>query len=232
DDPFYGFKLDGYITQDHRLEFTYFDSTRTTEVDTYAYDPLTSTTGGYQSSQFAESGGESWVGRYTGTITDWLTISAAYGKMQDRTSTILPDVFLAQDTISGTTIRVSPGQAGSVNDLVEMEREFFRADADVYFSLMGEHHVRFGYDKEENSLLSVQSRPGPFTGSYIYRTAAGDNNGDGRNDTVQARGSNLLPGMDYVEVNIFNSGGSFTGINEAFYIQDEWEVSDQLTLNL
>jgi hypothetical protein len=27
DDPFYGFKLDGYITDDHRLEFTWFDTT-------------------------------------------------------------------------------------------------------------------------------------------------------------------------------------------------------------
>src|SRR5690606_5750350 len=27
-DPFYGLKIDGYITDDHRLEFTYFDTTR------------------------------------------------------------------------------------------------------------------------------------------------------------------------------------------------------------
>ncbi len=225
DDPFYGAKLDAYITQDHRLEFTYFDTTRTTTLDTYAFDPLTDVTGAYQAVTYGEFGGENWVARYTGTLTDWLTISAAYGKNQDRSSTVLPDAIYATDDGSGTTIRVSPGQTGSVNDLVEMEREFFRADADVYFSLFGNHHVRFGYDKEENSLYSVQNRPGPFSGAYLYHTATAA--------TAQAQGaSNLNPGDRYVEVNIFNSGGSFTGTNEAFYIQDEWEVSDRLNLNL
>lgn len=224
DDPFYGVKLDGYITQDHRLEFTYFDTTRTTTVDSYSFDPSTGVTGGYQSSTYGEFGGENWVARYTGTITDWLTISAAYGVNQDRSSTILPDAFFAQDNRSGAAVRVSPGQTGSVNDLVEMEREFFRADADLYFSFFGDHHVRIGYDKEDNTLLSVQSRPGPFSGAYIYRRAVAT--------TPQAIGSILSPGQDYVEVNIFQSGGSFNGTNEAFYIQDEWKVSDQLTLNL
>lgn len=231
-DPFYGFKLDGYITQDHRLEFTYFDTTRSTSLDVYAFDPTTDTTGAYQSSQTGEFGGESFVGRYTGTITDWLTISAAYGRNRDADSTILPDAFYATDAISGTTIRVSPGQSGSVNAFIETEREFYRADADLYFSLLGDHHVRLGYDNEELSLLSVNTRPGPFGASYAYRRAVGDNNGDGVNDTIQARGGNLLPGQDYVEVNYYNSGGTFNGENEAYYIQDDWDVTDQLTLNL
>ena len=32
---------------------------------------------------FQEAGGLSWVGRYTGAVTDWLTLSAAYGVSKD-----------------------------------------------------------------------------------------------------------------------------------------------------
>ena len=231
DDPFYGVKVDGYITQDHRLEFTWFDTTRETVRDTYAFDPDSDVTGGYQSTTIGAFGGESWVARYTGTITDWMTISAAYGKNEDRDSTLQSsDVPYATDSRSGTTIRVSPDQAGSTNSVIELEREFFRADADFYFNLLGDHHVRVGYDKEKNSLLSVSVRPGPFQGAYQYRRAAPLV--DGKSLTAMANGGNLLPGQDYLEVNIFNSGGAFEGENEAFYIQDEWDVTEQLTLNL
>jgi len=225
DDPFYGAKLDGYITQNHRLEFTYFDTTRTTQLDTYAFNPTTDETGDYQASTLYEYGGESWVGRYTGTITDWLTVSAAYGKNKDRDSTVqTSDAFYADDQITGTSVRVSPNQAGTVNSLVEMEREFFRADADLYFNFLGDHHVRFGYDKEKNSLLSVSQRPGPFQGSYTYHQATA------ATDLVD--GGNIAAGEHYIESNIFISGGAFSGENEAYYIQDEWDVNDRLTLNL
>ncbi|KAK0359439.1 hypothetical protein LTR94_031296, partial [Friedmanniomyces endolithicus] len=33
-------------------------------------------------------------------------------------------------------------------------------------------------------------------------------------------------------VNIYRSGGTFEGENEAFYITDSWDLNDQLTLNL
>lgn len=225
DDPFYGVKLDGYITQDHRLEFTWFDTTRETLLDTYAFDPSTDTTGAYQASTLGAFGGESWVARYTGTITDWLTISAAYGKNEDKDSTLLTsDAPFAQDEISGTPTRVSPGQTGTVNSVVEMEREFFRADADIYFDLLGSHHVRVGYDKEKNSLLSVSQRPGPFQGAYFYHLASASD--------PLVDGGNIAAGEHYIETNIFISGGAFQGENEAYYIQDEWEVTDRLTLNL
>jgi hypothetical protein len=225
DDPFYGVKLDGYITQNHRLEFTYLDTTRETTVDTYAFNPSTDTTGAYQASTLNQNGGESWVGRYTGTLTNWLTVSAAYGKNKDSDSVVqTSDAVYAVDEISGTPTRVSPNQAGTINSIVETEREFFRADADLYFNLFGEHHVRVGYDKEKNSLLSVSQRPGPFQGSYGYHQASADD--------PLVDGGNLAVGEHYIETNIYISGGSFSGENEAYYIQDEWDVNDRLTLNL
>lgn len=225
DDPFYGLKLDGYITQDHRLELTYFDTSRETLYDTYDFDPSTDTTGEYQASTLAANGGESWVARYTGSLTDWLTISAAYGKNKDSNSTLqTSDAFYALDDRSGVAIRVSPNQAGAANEVIEMEREFYRADADIYFNFLGDHHVRVGYDKEKNELLSTTRRPGEFMRAYYYHTASAD--------TPQAQGGNLAVGEDYVEVEVYDSGGAFSGENEAYYIQDEWDVNDRLTLNL
>lgn len=233
DDPFYGVKLDGYITDGHRVELTYFDTSRETLQDVYAFNPATDVTGAYQASTVLANGGESWVARYTGSITDWLTVSAAYGRNKDATSTLQQsDDFYAADDRSGTAVRVSPNQAGTANEIIELEREFFRADADIYFSLFGDHHVRFGYDKEENNLLSVSQRPGEFHRAFLYHTAAPIDPVTGESPTAPANGGNLLPGQDYVEVDVFESGGAFSGVNEAFYIQDEWDVTDRLTLNL
>lgn len=225
DDPFYGAKLDAYITANHRLEGTYLNTSRTTNRTTYNWDPETGEVGEEVSGTVFDSGGESWIARYTGTFTDWLTVSAAYGSNRDSNTSIPSNagVNYAGDARSGTTIRVSPGQtATSFTPERETERTFFRADADVYFNLLGEHHVRFGYDKEETELTRYTERTGGY--SYYYRRA-----NDG---TVQAQGGNLSPGQDYVEVNIYRSGGTFTGENEAYYITDSWDVNDQLTLNL
>ena len=237
DDPFFGLKLDGYITDDHRLELTVFDTTRETRSFTSAFDPDTDTVGPRPDvPTLFELGGLSYVARYTGQFTDWLTLSAAYGKNEDRNNTIPAsfDLNLAQD-IRGSSAatdpqpnasRVSPGQVTNrITFPRETSREFFRADADIFVSLLGDHHIRAGYEKEETSLNRTTLAPGPFGTDYVYRRAG--------EATPQAQGaSNLLPGQDYVELRIFESGGSFTGENEAFYIQDSWDVSEQLTLNL
>src|SRR3546814_15079502 len=79
--PFYAGKIDAVIVDGQRLEFTYFNTSGTTVRNIYnAYNPETNMSGPYSSTQLFEYGGENYVGRYTGQFTDWLTISAAYGK--------------------------------------------------------------------------------------------------------------------------------------------------------
>jgi len=227
DDPFYGLKLDGYITDDHRLEFTYFDTTRETRVFSGAFDNATDTAGARPAvPTILQNGGESYVARYTGQFTDWLTISAAYGKNEDRSNSIPASSTIARadDARTSPSRRVSPGQpAVNVIFPVETSREFYRADADVYFSLLGEHHIRMGYELEKTTLSKFNRRVGPNGGRWIYRRAGAS--------TPQAIGGNLAPGEDYVEYSIFRSGGSFEGENTAFYIQDSWDVNDRLTIN-
>lgn len=224
DDPFYGVKLDGYITDDHRLEFTWFDTTRESNTDVRSWTSATGALGGALPGTISYAGGENWVARYTGSITDWLTISAAYGENNDRAIVTPQDITsnYAADVRDGTSNRVSQQTSVSYTPIRNTQRVFYRADADVYFSLLGDHHVRFGYDKEELSLERQTFRTGGY-GLY-YRTATAT--------TAMAQGGNLAPGQEYLEVNVYRSGGTFNGENEAFYIQDSWDVTDQLTLNL
>ncbi|MBU2379493.1 MAG: TonB-dependent receptor [Alphaproteobacteria bacterium] len=226
-DPFYGLKIDGYITDDHRVELTYFDTTREFRQFTGAYNNVTDTAGPRPAVPTRiTQGGESYVLRYTGQFTDWLTVSAAYGKNEDSNNTIPAsfDIEFAQDSRTTPSRRVSPGQtANSTVFPRNTSREFYRADADVFFSFLGDHHVRMGYELEKTTLEKNQQRTGDLIGAWIYRRAVAS--------TPQAQGGNLAPGEDYVELNIFRSGGAFEGENEAFYIQDSWDVNDRLTIN-
>lgn len=240
DNPFWAVKLDAYPLDNHHLEFTIFDSRNTTVRNDIAY----SETGGVPTYGLSKSvnefngGGVSYVAKYTGNLTDWLTVSGAYGRMRDRFDNIgtagaagLPRVANA----SGTTVNGVPnggnltGQTvNSTNFPYTTERKFYRGDIDLRFSAVGEHHVRAGFDLEENTLLEASVRNG---GNFLfgngYISSAAYNNGLGGAGMLYI----LRPG-GVVELNYFNSGGGFDAKNKAFYIQDEWKPTDRLTLTL
>src|SRR5690606_23076461 len=102
-DPFYGLKVDGYLTPTQHLEFTLFDTSRTTErsARAYSFDGDTDTIGEELPGTDFKLGGVSYVAKYTGTFTDWLTVSAAYGKNKDRNETVssLGDSPLVQSVV-------------------------------------------------------------------------------------------------------------------------------------
>lgn len=223
DDPFYGVKLDGYITADHRLEFTYFDTARTRTRQNYSVDPSTGFidfASGPLTTDTLEQGGDNWVGRYTGTLTNWLTVSAAYGESTTDQSAVnnLIDESQVNDFRGGSTTRRSRQTTLATTTPFLAERKFWRADADVYFNLFGEHHVRLGYDKEETLLTENSIRNG---GRNIeYRQAVADNT------------LGLAEGEEYILTRSFTSGGGFEGENSAYYIHDSWDVTDRLNLQL
>lgn len=230
DEPFYGVKLDGYITSDHRLEFTYFDTSRTRTRDTYGYNTTTGDIGTtVLSSQTLYQGGPSYVARYTGSFTDWLTVSAAYGETETDQAAIgnlfnesqiidarpgQGNAFRSRQTVSATT---TPFLA---------ERKFYRADVDMYLNFYGDHHIRMGFDHEDTLLTETSVRNGPlapgagFNGTYRQATAA------------NAAGLGLVAGQQYMEQRHFISGGGFEGANEALYIQDSWDVTDRLNVQM
>lgn len=220
DDPFYGAKVDGYITDRQRVELTYFDTTRETERETYTFNNRTGVIGTTPNLTTFQAGGENYVARYTGTFTDWLTLSAAYGVNEDTNNSLPgdPTLSLVQDVRSGTTSRLSTTQPSAAQSIIDTRREFYRFDADLYFNLFGQHHVRAGIDNEQLEEQKVTARNGGY--NLVYR----------RGSANDARG--VAAGQDYVGVTVVTLGGAIEGENEAYYIQDSWDVTDDLNLQL
>lgn len=222
-DPFYAFKLDGYITDRQHVEFTYFDTSRKRKRDSFTYNLADdSINPNRASASTLYQGGENYVARYTGTFTDWLTLSAAYGRSEVDNAT-LGDLFsepLVQDARVGTATTISRQSASASTFPSIAEREFYRADADLYFKLFGSHHVRFGYDQENTTLTQFSVRNGGR--NYTYRLAGPSG----------ALGGAVAAGQQYIEGRKFQTGGGFDGKNKAYYIQDAWDITDRLTLNI
>jgi outer membrane receptor protein involved in Fe transport len=221
--PFWGGKIDGYITGDHHFEFTYFDTTNNTHTRSYIYAPTTNTIGAQTGGTDSRAGGINYVGRYTGTFTPWLTLSAAYGVNKLRSGNV------PLDTTNPRVLDYRTNDAGidlglnTVTDAyssTDDERQFYRVDADLQFQLLGAHHVRIGYDHERDTQTQTYETIGG--GFYKLFTA-----------TAGATNYGVPIGTDYYTTRIYSQDGIGHVRNQALYLQDEWSLlHDRLKLQL
>lgn len=218
--PFYGGKLDAILFEGHRLEGTYFNTTQITNTYQTVYNSDTNERGRFTGGSRIRSGGENYVGRYTGTFAPWLTVSAAYGVNKNTGGTLPLDLVNPGivDQRSGTSASIgNPSNSVTTNN---DKREFYRGDVDLYFQLLGSHHIRAGYDREDLTAEQISTTIGGGFLNYFQVRSANDRTG-------------LPVGTQYVTSRFFENGGSFGTRNEAFYIQDSWALlQDRLTLQL
>lgn len=212
--PFFAGKVDAVITDGQRLEFTYFRTNASATNDVFAYNPDNNTLGNYKSTYINQTGGDNYVGRYTGTFTNWLTVSAAYGRSANRDNTVssTPDISAVRDY---RTDALGPSIANdlTVQSTNEDKRIFYRGDVDIYAHLLGSHHFRFGYDHENLTTIGTTNYTGTDGGFYTIRNSA----------TLGT----------YITRRVYETGGSFHVTNEAFYAEDSWSLlNNRLTLQL
>jgi hypothetical protein len=216
-DPFWGGKIDGYITPTQHAEFTIFD-TRSTDIQTvYNFTPNAQRNGGTigraLGSEKIQSGGMNWVARYTGDITDYLTLSGAYGISKDQSNFIPsnPDANYVSDTrtaVTGGATVVRSAQQFSQTNIASTKRRFYRGDADIRFTAAGQHHIRLGFDNEDLSETKQTLCNGVVPICYNYNNA-------GITATYEVL------------------GGKISANDTAYYIEDSWQTPlSGLTLNL
>ncbi len=227
DDPKWLVKLDWNINDSNKLEFTAFSDTQKSKQNAYANELGQTVREEKIGSFFSEQGGENYIGKYTGYLTDTFTLSALYGHSKFSRSQYLryPDGTkvsyggditvpatgcpiitdarpLAQRQLTGqylSTCNITGGSIDSENG--EDTRDQYRIDAEW---VLGDHLVRFGYDRDDYESVAGSS----YEGGRIWRY-----------DTTAA-------GVNRVREQIVNQGADVEVDQEAFYIEDNWKITD------
>ena len=202
EDPFFGAKLDWYITDEHILELTYFKDSDDEVIKGYELNEDLSV-GDYQGVSTTEWGGETTSLKYTGIISDDLTVSMQYGLNTSAGSVIPSETSINRVIVDGVTS--ANGWVSSAS-YEETERKLFRFDVDYYW---GDHVFRFGVDREEYEAFENTSDAGP--NNYVYSVNTEDNN---------------------ITRSVYINKGTFKTESNAFYITDTWQVTDDVVLNL
>jgi hypothetical protein len=224
-EPFYGGKLDFIPIDSQRLEVTYFKNNET-ERGTFTSlvtntDAVGNATNSTSNTPFVTRfGGENLIAKYTGSFTDWLTVSALYGIVDYKRQSdgALPYIV---DQRSGTSVQTS-GHPDATVENARDKRKLFRFDVDLNFSAFGQHNIRAGFDQER---LKAEANEF-YSGGLYYLLYPTPTSASG------ALGGLIPQGQPYVRERIRFANGSFKSKNTAFYIQDSWDITDRLNLGL
>lgn len=247
--PFYGYKIDAYLTSRQHFEFTDFNTAQTTTqsnslftapANNFLSTRITNTgvpqyvnggdaagtIGAGLASTTFKSGGNNYVAKYTGTFTDWFTLSGAYGKNHDENFTLPSSTtasYVQDARATGTSIRLANVPSANASSNIDTtEREFYRVDADLYANFLGRHHFRVGYDHEDTDLFHSSFRSGGAIYTYSRIRTAG-----------QSAALGLPLNQEYVRVEVANFGNAnVNGTNESYYLQDSWDVTRRLNVQL
>ena len=225
DDAFWGGKIDWQINDNHLLELLAFSDENEQVTDIYGFDSETGDRGGYENTRFNNSGGRNWAATYTGYLTDTFSVKAMYGENERESSGV------SLNDIDCTRYRdrrddIGQGDVGCTTSGSVTERLDTREAARVDFEWsLGDHLLRFGLDREANTSEHEQFYPGPERLVYeIFSAEPGDQLANG--GTVPAGAT------AYVRTRANEVDGEFESVNTAWYLEDNWSVTDNLVLNL
>jgi len=226
-------KIDWNITDNHIVQFTGLSDQTDTDRTVYKYSYANQSRGdliGTDKLKNAASlagsapGGDVYVGKYTGYLTDSLTVNALYGTSKTthrRTLGYAGNPNCPWITDSRTKVTSPIVGCGLVNGTVlgpgaNDKTHGWRFDVEYQ---LGSHDLRAGVDNQ-----TLESRSGlQYEGGYRWRYQ-NVRNVSGRPDIFP----DVPPGTPYfVEKRTFITGASVKVEQEAQFIEDRWQVTDR-----
>ena len=230
-------KMDWNISDNHILEFTGISDKRKIETD-YLPTSVTVQSGnnlnpvvtGYMGTEYSELGGNTYIGKYTGYLTDNFTLSILAGTSESKranysvASNGVVNEYYGQVGVpaSGCPI-ITDARPSAVNGSVPTivgcslanflgrpdakdTRDQFRIDAEWQ---LGSHLLRAGVDIDNFESVAGESYSGGVSWRYGRYAATGITN---ENQVVRKR--------------VFQSGSTVAVDQTAFYIEDSWSITD------
>lgn len=219
-------KIDWNINDSNLVEVTAISDKTGTNRGRYAFNRTDGSHGNVKNGGYRyKDGGETYIGKYTGYLTDNLTLTAMYG--QQRTlhySAPLgydpTQVNVNDNRPGGTVVGLQP-YSTLPDDNAYDKTDGYRVDLEWH---LGDHDLSFGYDVSNSESEAGTIMSGPGYAWFYAHTALGDIPNSG--------GLTTAPNSDYVYRYIFTNGGTFKVKQKAFYVEDRWQVTDRWLLSL
>ena len=234
--PYWVVKVDWNISENHHLEYTGFNNTDNTKYNYYsaAYQDGVPSKTGYLGDMHTKFGGLTNILKYTGYLTDTLTLTAQYGKMDSNNSTytVSPDgtqtrysgdinapdqgcPYVAYRLTNANPQAWGPRGCWIVSSFDryggEDQRKAWRIDLDWK---LDSHDIGFGYSDEKWSSDAGTAYSGGHYYYYYSKPSAIDPVG--------------RPGL--VLDTVFSTGGMVKVDQKSWYVEDHWQVTDKLML--
>ncbi len=222
DDDFWGAKIDWHINDSNLVEVFGFSDENQKVTDSYGFDADTGEVGGFENRQFENSGGQNWALTYTSYFTQNLSMKALYGENKRQFSR------LSQNDIDCNRIRdlrgASARDVGCTSSANVIERDDTREAARLDFEwTLGDHALRFGVDRESNTSAHAQFYPGADRLLYEVRRVTGA--------TLENGAPRPAGVTEFVRTRQNEVAGDFETLNTAYYLEDNWQVSDNWIVN-
>lgn len=234
DNGFWGTKLDWNINDNHSLALLAFSDETETTAGAYNYDWDDNVIGAWGGDSVTEAGGKNWSATYTGHFGETFTARAMVGQNNQRAFTRSSLDELCSPVFTDASYAPRLGQLNGLRPgchptgAAVAERDDTRDVARLDFEWqLGTHLLRFGVDRELMTTEQSTRYPGPTQLSYTaYVARPGDEVWDGANAYVPAGVTEMLRARNRV------SGGTFETEANAFYLEDIWNITPNLMLNL
>ncbi len=230
DNGFWGGKLDWQITDNHLLEFLAFSDEADSATKAYSYNWDAAQLGTETGESNSGSGGKNWSLTYTGQFADNFVAKAMYGVNKRSSTSGSPwDAACSIVTRSGSytgafgpeTTREGCHPTDSSNSSRFDKREAARLDFEW---TLGNHLLRFGFDREKMDSTSSVVYPGD---GMSYQAQAATPGGQLPNGALIPAGVTRI-----VDARRYVTGSPVSTIAQAIYFEDNWNVTPTLLLNL
>jgi hypothetical protein len=235
-------KVNWNITDNHLLELT---AVQDNAKEKYAYYGYNYTTGNHDSVKYngdhvLSDKSKLYVAKYTGNITDNLSVSALIGR---QTVNHQPDPLTGYDPsknfVTITTTSVPAAYAGlsnpqsyqTVTDPSKDKTDGYRLDVSY---ILGKHELRAGYDhfKADSTIGSRNSGPNAVRWIYNKLTDPTESIDASHGIGSPTSGGGFGTQGYYVDQNFASSGGAVSTVQAAYYLEDRWQITKQVLLSL
>lgn len=211
-------KLDWFLNENHTLDFTAINNEENGEYDSYAYDPAGNSVGDYLGKTKSREGGQVYGVHYNGRFTDALSLDVIAGRTKERVYNSalndLPSVYDCRETC----VSYSNHSDSTIYD-EDYTRDQLRLD--LSYDLLN-HSIKLGVDYNSVDVFYREDQNG-----------AGDAHGWWQQRLATVNDPSLqTEGTDLIERRIRVRGTDSEVTATAVYLQDSWQLSDTLTLNI